>query len=171
MTDQLVDIRKQMLGEKVLTFTPTPEEIQAKLRAISDRRRPLAGAAPPHVLQRHSCRRYGPWQNSAGDRCHHPISQKQKAMSLIVCPTSLLYNWKEELAKFNPELKVIIVDGVPSVRKRLIEGMSNTTSSSRPTPSSKRMSKAMPKSILDTSSSTKPSTLRTAAPATPNRSK
>ena len=32
MSEQLVDIRKQMLGEKKLTFTAVPDEVQAKLR-------------------------------------------------------------------------------------------------------------------------------------------
>jgi SNF2 family DNA or RNA helicase len=45
------------------------------------------------------------------------------ALSLIVCPTSLLYNWKEEFSKFNPELTVLVVDGIPSARKRLIENI------------------------------------------------
>ncbi len=49
---------------------------------------------------------------------------KKKALSLIVCPTSLLYNWKEEFAKFDPELKVLVVDGIPSARKRIMENIS-----------------------------------------------
>jgi SNF2 family DNA or RNA helicase len=35
-----------------------------------------------------------------------------------------LYNWKEEFAKFDPELKVLVVDGIPSARKRIMENIS-----------------------------------------------
>ena len=33
MTDQLIEIRKQMLGEKLLTFTDVPSDVKATLRA------------------------------------------------------------------------------------------------------------------------------------------
>lgn len=42
---------------------------------------------------------------------------------LIVCPTSLLYNWQAEFAKFNPKLKVLIIDGIPSVRKKILSNI------------------------------------------------
>jgi SNF2 family DNA or RNA helicase len=43
-----------------------------------------------------------------------------KQQSIVVCPTSLVYNWKEEIAKFNPKLKVLPVDGNPTQRKKLL---------------------------------------------------
>ena len=39
---------------------------------------------------------------------------------IVVCPTSLVYNWKEEFAKFNPDFKVLPVDGTPIQRKKLL---------------------------------------------------
>ena len=36
---------------------------------------------------------------------------EQNKKTFIVCPTSLIYNWKEELQKFAPSLKVLIVHG------------------------------------------------------------
>lgn len=43
-----------------------------------------------------------------------------EAISLIVCPTSLLYNWKSELGKFAPTLRALVVDGTPQQRRRLL---------------------------------------------------
>lgn len=40
--------------------------------------------------------------------------------SIVVCPTSLVYNWKEEFSKFNPKLKVLAVDGNPNQRKKIL---------------------------------------------------
>ncbi len=108
ISDKLVDIRKQMLGEKKLTFTPVPEEVQGNTAAVSERGSSLARESPHDVFERNFGRRYGSWKNAPGDRCHYPVPcEKKKALSLIVCPTSLLYNWKEEFAKFNPKLKAI----------------------------------------------------------------
>lgn len=40
---------------------------------------------------------------------------------LIVCPTSLVYNWKEEIEKFAPFLRSEIVTGAPKDRQTTIE--------------------------------------------------
>lgn len=41
--------------------------------------------------------------------------------SLIVCPASLVYNWKEEFTKFAPSLTAVMVIGTASERRRIIE--------------------------------------------------
>lgn len=51
----------------------------------------------------------------------HVKEHQPDASALIICPTSLLYNWKEELSKFAPQLSSIVVDGVPTVRKKLLQ--------------------------------------------------
>lgn len=48
---------------------------------------------------------------------HH---DNPKKLSLIVAPTSLVYNWREEFTKFHPHLKVLIIDGTPQQRKKLL---------------------------------------------------
>ena len=47
--------------------------------------------------------------------------ETKQAPSIIVCPTSLLYNWTEEFHKFNPKFKTLVIDGIPNQRKKLIE--------------------------------------------------
>ena len=51
------------------------------------------------------------------------INNNPKAVSIVVCPTSLVYNWKEEFHKFNPKIKALAIDGTPSQRKKLIESL------------------------------------------------
>lgn len=50
-------------------------------------------------------------------------SCQDKFLSLIVCPTSLLYNWLEEFHRFNPNLKVLVIDGIPNQRKKLLKSI------------------------------------------------
>ena len=45
----------------------------------------------------------------------------QAGTSLIVCPASLVYNWKEEFDQFAPELKTQVVAGKASERKAIID--------------------------------------------------
>ncbi len=42
---------------------------------------------------------------------------EQKQPSLVVCPTSLVYNWESEINKFQPDLKCLIVSGSKDVRE------------------------------------------------------
>lgn len=44
----------------------------------------------------------------------------EKMRSLIICPASLVYNWKKELEKFAPELTVSVVSGLAEEREKLI---------------------------------------------------
>lgn len=42
--------------------------------------------------------------------------------ALIVCPSSLIYNWLSEVEKFVPELDAVVVAGTPAERKQIIDG-------------------------------------------------
>ena len=46
---------------------------------------------------------------------------KKNNMSLIVTPTSLIYNWKEEFEKFAPTLKVGVIHGSKSARNKILD--------------------------------------------------
>ncbi|WP_223636135.1 DEAD/DEAH box helicase [Planococcus sp. 4-30] len=50
-----------------------------------------------------------------------PDIRKQQQPVLVVAPSSLVYNWLNELTKFAPELKVGIIDGTKTQRASLIQ--------------------------------------------------
>lgn len=52
------------------------------------------------------------------------LSQESKK-TIIVSPTSLIYNWKAELEKFAPSLKVAIVHGEKGYRHKVIENLND----------------------------------------------
>ncbi|MCK5122838.1 MAG: DEAD/DEAH box helicase family protein [Candidatus Pacebacteria bacterium] len=52
------------------------------------------------------------------------LMEKEKVKnkpSIVICPKTLLYNWQNEMEKFTPRLKTIIIDGFPEERKKLIK--------------------------------------------------
>ncbi len=121
MSEQLLEIRRQMLGESVIAATPIPKEVKADLRPYQ-----VEGV---HWLERlRTMYLNGILADDMGlGKTLQAISaitqmhnRDKSARTLIVCPTSLLYNWKEELHKFNPKLKALVVDGVPNQRKKLL---------------------------------------------------
>ena len=121
ITDQLKEIQQQMLGNKSLDPTPIPKAIKAELRPYQ--------AEGVHWLERlRKMHLSGILADDMGlgktlqAICtltqYHQTHERQ---SLIVCPTSLLYNWKEEFSRFNPKLKVQVVDGTPVQRQKILE--------------------------------------------------
>jgi SNF2 family DNA or RNA helicase len=123
MTERLQDIRKQMLGEKTVDFSAIPSAVNAKLRNYQ-----VEGV---HWLERLRLMflngiladDMGLGKTLQAIVAMTQFRGKKKMPALVVCPTSLLYNWKEEIAKFNPNLKVLVVDGIPSYRKKLMESV------------------------------------------------
>ena len=113
ISDKLVDIRKQMLGEKKLSFTEVPEEVQATLRPYQKDGVNWVERLRTMYLNGILADDMGLGKTLQAIVAIAQYRTKKKALSLIVCPTSLLYNWKEEFAKFDPELKVLVIDGIP----------------------------------------------------------
>ncbi|MGN0482213.1 MAG: SNF2 helicase associated domain-containing protein [Lachnospiraceae bacterium] len=46
---------------------------------------------------------------------------KELGRSLVVCPASLVYNWKKEMERFAPQLHAVTVTGLAPERKTIIE--------------------------------------------------
>lgn len=53
-----------------------------------------------------------------------PEAKSQQLPILVVAPAALVYNWRNELKKFAPEIRAVIADGTPTERSRLLRGMS-----------------------------------------------
>lgn len=53
------------------------------------------------------------------------LSSNQGSKSLIVAPTSLIYNWASEFEKFAPGIKVAAVNGVKEEREEIIKNISD----------------------------------------------
>ena len=126
MTERLKEIQQQMLGLIPTVAHEVPSSIQAILRSYQHdgvtwlqrlRHMHLNGILADDMglgktLQ--AITAVTQYQNK------HPNS-----LSIIVCPTSLVHNWKEEFSKFNPELKVLPLDGTPIQRKKLLTDIKN----------------------------------------------
>ncbi|USB33586.1 SNF2 helicase associated domain-containing protein [Paenibacillus sp. YPG26] len=54
-----------------------------------------------------------------------PEARSQGLPILVVAPASLVYNWRNELGKFAPEVRAVIADGSPSERSRLLRRSSS----------------------------------------------
>ncbi len=125
ITDKLLDIRKQILGEKHVDFSEVPSAVNATLRSYQ-----LEGVKWLERLRSMYLNGILADDMGLGKTLQAIVtisqySSKKSGPSLIVCPTSLLYNWKEECSKFNKHLKAIVVDGIPSFRKKTIENVQN----------------------------------------------
>ena len=47
--------------------------------------------------------------------------RKKNKPSIVVCPTSLLFNWENEISRFAPKLKTQVVSGMPEKRRELLK--------------------------------------------------
>jgi SNF2 family DNA or RNA helicase len=122
MTPTLRTIQKQMLGEVDMAPSGVPATIQATLRKYQ--------TEGVHWLERlRTMHLNGILADDMGLgktleaiitlTQHH--EKNPDAVSIVVCPTSLTYNWGEEFRKFNKKIKFLLIDGTPAQRSRLFK--------------------------------------------------
>ena len=126
MSDRLAEIQKQMLGMKDLKTTPIPGTIAATPHCYQ-----IEGVAWLERLRDMHLNGILADDMGLGKTLQAIIALTQYhelnkgAKSIVVCPTSLVYNWKEEVHRFNPRLRVLAVDGTPTQRRKLLEELEN----------------------------------------------
>lgn len=126
MSEKLQHIQEQMLGIRSFEPSAVPKEIKATLRNYQ--------SEGVHWLERlRHMHLNGILADDMGlGKTLQAIiavtqhkNQNPDTISIVICPTSLVYNWKEEFAKFNPRLKVLPVDGTPIQRKKLLNNIAD----------------------------------------------
>ncbi len=125
MSPRLKEIRKQMLGEKVLKFSPVPKSVKAELRHYQEEGVHWLERLRLMFLNGILADDMGLGKTLQAIVALTQHKEKAKNPALVVCPTSLLYNWQEECHKFNAQLKTLIIDGMPNQRKKLIKSVKN----------------------------------------------
>lgn len=120
MSEKLQEIQQQMLGNTPFKSSKIPKEVNATLRSYqSDGVSWLERLRTMHLngILADDMGLGKTLQAIIAVTQHH--QNNHNTISIVVCPTSLVYNWKEEFNKFNPKLKVLPVDGTPAQRKKL----------------------------------------------------
>ncbi len=121
ITKRLQEIKSQMLGIKSLDFTPIPSTINATLRSYQNEGVHWMERMRLMYLNGILADDMGLGKTLQAIVAINQCRKKIKGTAMIVCPTSLLYNWKEEFNRFDPERKVLVIDGVPNQRKKMID--------------------------------------------------
>ncbi|ADI38941.1 SWI/SNF helicase 2 family protein [Waddlia chondrophila 2032/99] len=124
MSKKLREIQKQMISTEVSEVKVVPKEINAELREYQKQ-----GVGWLEQLRTMHLNGVLADDMGLGKTLQAIISLTQykkdhpDSLSIVICPTSLVYNWKEEFTKFNQKLKVLPIDGTPQQRKKLIDGL------------------------------------------------
>ncbi|MEX1012230.1 MAG: SNF2-related protein [Waddliaceae bacterium] len=122
MTKKLKSLQQQLLGSFSFEPEAVPATIQAQVREYQ-----VEGVQWIERLRRMHLNGILADDMGLGKSLQTIIALTQNkknnkaALSLIVCPTTLVYNWKEEFSKFHPEFKVLVIDGNPTQRQKLIK--------------------------------------------------
>lgn len=53
------------------------------------------------------------------------INEGKGGISIVVAPTSLIYNWEKEIKKFAPQIKTVVIAGTKSERIKILEDQHN----------------------------------------------
>jgi len=122
MSKKLQEIQKQMLGTVDVETQPIPKQINADLREYQE-----DGTKWLDRLRQMHLNGILADDMGLGKTLQAIVAitqlkeKKKKSCSIVICPTSLIYNWYEEFHKFNPKLKALTIDGTPQQRRKLID--------------------------------------------------
>lgn len=50
----------------------------------------------------------------------HADRKEQAVKHMVVCPTSLVYNWQEEFRSFSPHIRCVVINGTPEAREHML---------------------------------------------------
>jgi SNF2 family DNA or RNA helicase len=123
ISEKLIEIKKSMLGINKFTPSEIPKEIKADLREYQKEGVYYLERLRSMYLNGILADDMGLGKTIQAIAALTQVKEKIKSPSIVVCPTSLLYNWQEEINKFNPNLKAIIVEGIPQNRKKIISNL------------------------------------------------
>jgi len=121
ITPKLCEIQAQILGQVPFEPVVMPDEIQTSVRQYQ-----IEGVTWLDRLQKMHLNGILADDMGLGKTLQAIVAITRyrqdggKNPSIVVCPTSLVYNWQEEFHKFNPKLRVLPIDGVPLHRKECI---------------------------------------------------
>lgn len=122
LSPKLLALQKQILGEKAIETSDVPAVINADLRKYQ-----FEGVKWLERLRLMHLNGILADDMGLGKTLQAIIAITQakiknpKATALVVCPTSLLYNWQAEFNKFNAKLETLVVDGAPQHRRKLLK--------------------------------------------------
>jgi SNF2 family DNA or RNA helicase len=106
------ELRERVPNSKAFLPPNCPKVLQAELRPYQkDGFDFLAHLV--HQTRRHSRRRHGSRQNIADvdlARVAQGTQQKNPKPSLVICPASVLHNWRREAERFTPNMKVLVLE-------------------------------------------------------------
>ena len=126
ISDRLLEIQQQMLGKLPVPASSIPKTIAAELRHYQ-----VEGVNWLERLRHMYLNGILADDMGLGKTLQAIIALTQHkelypdSINIVVCPTSLVYNWKAEFQKFNPLLRVLPVDGTPPQRKKLLNSINN----------------------------------------------
>ncbi|MFI0434468.1 MAG: SNF2-related protein [Parachlamydiaceae bacterium] len=124
ISPRLQQVQKQMLGKEPCELCQIPSTIQASFRNYQ-----IEGIQWLNRLRRMHLNGVLADDMGLGKTLQaittltQYINDNPGQKSIVVCPTSLVYNWKEEFSKFSPEIKALAIDGNPAQRKKLLSDM------------------------------------------------